>query len=168
MPIQKISFVQLEKLVREGNSVSQIAKRMKVSKGGVSKALKRLNVAVTSQAALREAPRIVQKNLDAMSQLININRLINEELNHIEESLKTASAEDRKQLQDQKLKHVAEIRKQLSLLLDIAQTLYNAEEVRVFQETVLEALGSVSPELRHKVMHELQQRRAIRSTLDLC
>ena len=164
----KIAYVLLDKLVREGNSVSQIAKIMKVSKGSVSKALKRLNVAVTREAALREAPQIVQKNIDAMGQLININNLINKELARIEEALRVTPEQQRKQLRDQKLKHVGEIRRQIGLLLDIAQTLYNAEEVRIFQETVLEAIGKVSPELRNEVMHELQARRAIRSTLDLC
>lgn len=167
MPKKKISFIELEKLVREGNNVSQIAKKIGVTKGAVSKALKKLDVAISKDVALRSAPEIVDKKIDAMSQLIKINQLINTELDYIEGNIKTASDAERKQLQDQKLKHVAEVRKQLGLLLNIAQALYNIDEVKLFQETVLGVIGNASPELRQKIIYELQQRRAIRSTVDL-
>jgi len=166
MSQRKIPIIQLEKLVREGNGVSQIAKKMGVTKGAVSKALKRLNVAISKDVALRSAPEVVEKKLDAMSQLININKLINNELSYIEENIKTASMKERKELQDQKLKHVAEVRKQLGLLLNIAQTFYNIEEVKRFQEIVIKAIGSVSPELRKEIIHALHQENAIKSTVE--
>ena len=163
---KKISIIQLEQLVREGNGVSQIAKKLNVTKSAVSKALKKLNVAVSKDVALRSAPEVVEKKLDAMAQLININELINNELNYIEENIKTASTKERKELQDQKLKHVAEVRKQLGLLLNIAQTFYSVEEIKQFQEIVIKAIGSVSPELRKEIMHALYQQRAIKSTVE--
>lgn len=163
---KKISIIQLEQLVREGNGVSQIAKKLNVTKGAVSKALKKLNVAISKDVTLRSAPQVVEKKLDAMSQLININELINSELSYIEENIKTASAKERKELQDQKLKHVAEVRKQLGLLLNIAQTFYSVEEIKRFQEIVIKAIGGVSPELRKKIIDALYQQRAIKSTLE--
>ena len=47
MGIKKIAFIQLDHLVRSGKSVSEIARQLNITKGAVSKALKRLNVAVT-------------------------------------------------------------------------------------------------------------------------
>ena len=44
MGIKKIAFIQLDHLVRSGKSVSEIARQLNVTKGAVSKALKRLNV----------------------------------------------------------------------------------------------------------------------------
>jgi len=44
MGIKKIAFIQLDQLVRSGKSVSEIARQLNVTKGAVSKALKRLNV----------------------------------------------------------------------------------------------------------------------------
>ena len=41
------------------------------------------------------------------------------------------------------------------------------EEIKNFQETVLEVITSASPELREKIVHALQQRRALGSTLGL-
>jgi hypothetical protein len=84
--------------------------------------------------------------------------------NYIEKNIKTATGDQRKELQEQRLRLVAEVRKQLGLLLDIAQALYNAEEVAAFQKSVLEEIGHAAPEVRDRILHRLNERRAIRST----
>ena len=53
MGIEKIAFVQLDQLVRSGKSVSEMARRLNIAKGAVSKALNRLNVAVTKDEEKR-------------------------------------------------------------------------------------------------------------------
>ena len=164
---KKISLIELEQLVRQGNGVSEIARKLKVTKGAISKRLKSLNVAVAKDVCLRAAPEILKRKLDAMGQLTKINNLIHKELDQIEEDLETASREDRKGLQDQKLKHVGEIRKQLMLLLDITAALYDIDQVRAFQAEVLQAIAAASPEIRDRIIANLQERRAIRSTLEL-
>ena len=40
------------------------------------------------------------------------------------------------------------------------------EEVAAFQQIVLEEIGNVAPEVRDRILHRLNERRAIRSTLD--
>jgi hypothetical protein len=144
-----ISLIKLERLVREGNGVSEIARKLGVTKGAVSKKLKSLKVAVAKDVALRSAPKIVDNGLDAMAEL------------------ETATAQNRRGLQDQKLNHVAEIRKQLTLLLDIAQVLYNLDEVKAFQELVVEEIGNATPEIRHRILQRLNEKRLIRSSLQL-
>lgn len=161
----KIPIFQLERLVRQGLGVSEIAKELGVTKGAVSKRMKALRVAITKDFTLRAAPKIVDRQINAMDQLRKINELIHNELDHIEANIKTASKEERKELQEQRLRHVAEIRKQIALLLEIAQTLYNVEEVAKFQQAVLEEIGSVSPETREKIIERLNQRRIIQSTI---
>lgn len=163
----KISLIQLERLVREGNSVSQIAKKLGVAKGSVSKRLKDLKVGITKDVVLRSAPQIVDRQLNAMDQLKKINTLINGELDYIEKNIETATGQERKELQEQRLKHVAEVRKQLGLLLEIAQALYNAEEVAAFQESVIQEIGHAAPEVRDRILQRLNERRAIRSTIAL-
>ena len=163
----KISLVQLERLVREGNGVSQIAKKLGVAKGSVSKRLKDLRVGITKDVVLRSAPQIVDRQLNAMDQLKKINTLINGELDYIEKNIETATGQERRELQEQRLKHVAEVRKQLGLLLEIAQALYNAEEVAAFQQSVLEEIGHAAPEVRDRILQRLNERRAIRSTIAL-
>ncbi len=161
----KISLIQLEQLVREGNGVSEIARKLGVSKGAVSKRLKNLRVGITKDVVLRSAPQIVDRQLNAMDQLKRINTLINSELDYIEKNIETATGEQRKEFQEQRLKHVAEVRKQLGLLLDIAQALYNTEEVAAFQQFVLEEIGHAAPEVRDRILQRLNERQAIRSTI---
>jgi transcriptional regulator with XRE-family HTH domain len=167
MRTKKISNVELEQLVREGNGVSEIARKLGVSKGAVSKRLKALQVSISKDVALRSAPEIMQNKMDAMAQLSHINQLIQNELDYIEETISKAEGDERKQLQDQKLKHVAEVRKQLGLLLNIAQTFFNAEEIAAFQETVLEEIGNAAPEVQHRIRERLNARRLVGSTLPI-
>ena len=165
MERKKISLIQLEQLVREGNGVAEIARKLKFTKGAVSKRLKALRVGITKDVVLRSAPEIVNRELKAMDQLKRINNLINGELDYIEKNIETAKGEERKDLQEQRLKHVAEVRKQLSLLLNIAEVLYNAEEIAAFQEFVVEEIGRVAPEVKTRIVERLNQAGAIRSTL---
>lgn len=166
MARKRISLIQLERLVSEGNGVSEIARKLGVTKGAVSKAIKRLNIAFTKDVALRTAPQIADKKIDAMTQLSKLNGLIHSELDYIQTIIQKSSGPERKELQAQQLKHVAEVRKQLGLLLNIAEALYNAEEVAAFQKIVLEEIGNAAPEVRDRILHRLNERRAIRSTLE--
>ena len=162
---QKIPLFQLERLVSEGNGVSEIARKLGVTKGAVSKRLKSLKVAIAKDVTLRSAPQIVDRQINAMDQLTRINTLINNELDYIEENIKDARGGKRKELQEQRLKHVSEIRKQLSLLLEITQALYSTEEVAAFQQIVLEEIGYAEPSVRARIMQRLNERRAVPSTL---
>jgi len=123
----KISLIELSQLVREGKGVSDIARKLGVTKGAVSKRLKALRVGITKDVVLRSAPEIVNRELKGMDQLKRINDLINNELEYIEGNIKTAKGEERKELQEARLKHVAEVRKQLGLLLNIAEALRYGE-----------------------------------------
>jgi transposase len=148
MPMRIINDSELMRLVRAGQSPKEIAENLGVGISAVCKRLKLLKIAVTKDVTLRSAPKLVNSGLNAMAQLHKINDLINAELDHIEEAIEGAEGAARQALQDQRLKHVAEIRKQLSLVLEIAQVLYNVDEVKAFQEEVLSAIGEAAPEVR--------------------
>ncbi|HYA91738.1 MAG TPA: hypothetical protein VEK32_09590 [Thermodesulfobacteriota bacterium] len=186
---KKISNVELEQLVREGNGVSEIARKLKVSKGAVSKRLKALNVAITRDVTLHHAGEIVEKKLDAIEQLQKINEYANELLDLLmrwnrgdEGALQILESQVRKvklrgseeeiteyKFKDPRelaLKAMAEIRGQLTLQLDIFKALYDMAAVAEFQKEVLMAIGEVSSDVRSKIIHNLQKARAIRSTLD--
>ena len=189
MGSKKISNVELERLVREGNGVSEIARKLKVSKGAVSKRLKALNVAITRDVTLHHAGEIVEKKLDAIEQLQKINEYANELLDLLmrwnrgdEGALQILESQVRKvklrgseeevteyKFKDPRelaLKAMAEIRGQLALQLDIFKALYDMAAVAEFQKEVLTAIGEVSSDVRSKIIHNLQKARAIRSTLD--
>src|SRR5512137_1204244 len=64
------------------------------------------------------------------------------------------------------LRAMQEIRGQLALQLDIFRALYDMAAVAEFQNEVLTAIQEVAPDVRAKIVENLQKARAIRSTLD--
>ena len=190
MARKKISYIELEQLVREGNGVSQIARKIGMTKGAVSKALKRMNVAVSKDIALRSAPEVVAQKIDTLEQLGKINTYANELLDLLmkwnrgdkealqilesqvsqkkvrigdqEEFVKEYKFTDPRQLA---LRAMSEVRGQLSLQMELFKTLYNAEEVANFQKIVLEEIANEAPEVRNRILQRLTNRRLAKSTL---
>ncbi len=172
--MKKISNLELEQLVREGNGVSEIARKMGVSKGAVSKRLKALKVAISKDVTLFHAGQIVEKKLDAIEQLQKINDSANEILSQAMRRLrgeKGPSGDDTDQAlknnpRELALKAMAEIRGQLKVQLEIFKALYDLAAVAEFQKEILTSIGEVAPDVRDKILRNLQKARAIRSTLD--
>ena len=185
----KISNIELEQLVREGFGVSEIARKVGVSKGTVSKRLKALNVAINQNVTLHHAGEIVEKKLDSIAQLQKINDYANELLDLLmrwnrgdETALQVLESQVKKvrvrgseeevteyKFKDPRelaLKAMAEIRGQLALQLEIFKALYDMAAVAEFQKEVLTAIGEVAPDVRDKIIHNLQKARVIRSTLE--
>jgi AcrR family transcriptional regulator len=176
-------------LVREGFGVSEIARKVGVSKGTVSKRLKALKVAITKNVTLHDAGKIVERKLDTIEQLQKINDYANELLDLLmrwnrgeQEALQILESQVRKikvrgqeeevteyRFKDPRelaLKAMQEIRGQLALQLEIFQALYDMSAVAEFQKEVLETIREVAPDVREKIIFNLQKRRAVRSTLD--
>jgi AcrR family transcriptional regulator len=172
--MKKISNLELEQFVREGNGVSEIARKMGVSKGAVSKRLKALKVAINKDVTLFHAGQIVEKKLDAVAQLQKINDSANEILAQAMRRLrgeKDPFGDDTDQAlmnnpRELALKAMAEIRGQLKVQLEIFKALYDLAAVAEFQKEVLTSIGEVAPDVRDKILRNLQKARAIRSTLD--
>ena len=186
----KISNIELEQFVRDGFGVSDIARKVGVSKGTVSKRLKALNVAINQRVVLHDAGQILEKKLDAIGQLQKINDNANELLDLLmrwnrgdETALQILESQVRKvkvrgqeeevaeyRFKDPRelaLKAMGEIRGQLNLQLEIFRCLYDMAAVAEFQKEVLESIKEVAPDVRDKIIFNLQKRRAIRSTLEL-
>lgn len=179
---KKINLPDVEKLLREGIHQSEIARQLKVSKQAISKVVQRLKQQ-NDQAAVSVSPvvarAIVGSKIDGMRQLRKINDVTIHEINllnqkikdvdaafretNLDEKIKDVKEEDREALVFQRLKHIAEIRKQLGLLLDICKELYNAEENQHFQETILNAIGEVDANVKDEIIGRLKSLRSTRS-----
>jgi len=191
MSKMKVSNLELERLVEKGLGVSEIARKVGVSKGTISKRLKALKVAINQNVTLHHAGEIVEKKLDAITQLQKINDYANELLDLLmrwnrgdEEALRILESQVRKvkigkgkeaeevteyRFKDPRelaLKAMGEIRGQLNLQLEIFRMLYDAAAVAEFQKEVLQSIKEVAPDVRDKIIFNLQKRRAIRSTLE--
>ena len=149
----KVNVRKLSDMFRSGKTVKECAKYFGVTPGAISQHKKNINVAVVKNVALENAHRIVDKNLNAIEQLHKINEQANQLL------------DDLVQKPEMKLKIMAEIRGQLKLQLEIFQTLYDMKAVQEFQQEVLTAIGEESPDVRHRIICRLNEKRAIRTVV---
>lgn len=180
---RKVDYRELARLAQvERLGVVEIAQKMNVSKGCISKNLKKLTLATSQDVALSCAHQINTAKLDAMAQLQKVNQNCNEMLDLLmawgrgdEKAIQVLESQRRKirirgteqeiekfeftDPRDLALKAMAEVRKQVALMLDIGKALYNIEEVSAFQKIVLEELANESSELRERVFARLRQRR---------
>ncbi len=163
---KKINIAELEKLIRNGNSQGQAARLIGVSKQAVSATLKRLKASNERSALSVSEPvvkALVGSKIDGMKQLKKINDTVIHEINFLNQKIKDSNDGEREDLVFQRLKHIAEIRKQLGLLLDISKELYNVEEVQRFQQTVLDTIGEIDENVRNKIIERFGKLRAPQS-----
>ncbi len=186
----RIDDNQLLQLIRNGNTVSETARKVGVDKATVSRRLKALNVAINRNVTIRAAHKIVDREINALDQLQKINRDANELLDLLmrwnrgeDDALQVLESQVRKiKVQGQEeeitefrfkdprelaLKAMQEIRGQLKLQLEIFQVLFDMQAVQQFQAEVLEVIGSVSKEARDEIIRRLTERNSLRSALDL-
>jgi len=79
----KIDFKELNRLVTEGKSTTEIAKIFSCTPGAVSQAKKKLKISVVKNVVLESAHKVVDKNLDAIGQLQKINKAANQLLDEL-------------------------------------------------------------------------------------
>jgi hypothetical protein len=153
----KIDKIKLSQLLRSGKSGKDCAEFFSVTEGAISQARKELNIAIVKSVALEDAHRVVDKNLNAIDQLRNINRKANDLL---EVAIK---AKDH----DTTLKAMREIRGQLELQLEIFKTLYDLEAVAEFQREVLTTIGEADKDVRDRIIQRLKEGKALRGSVSI-
>jgi predicted transcriptional regulator len=180
----------LQLIDKERKSQSAAAKELRVSRQAVSQRLQELRGKTTRVVAAKKIEQCVDQRLDAIQQLQKINDYANELLDlcmswsrgddvalHILES----QAVDRKvriggeeiDVQEFKFKDprelalraMAEVRNQLKLQLDIFQALFDMKAVEEFQTEVLAAIGEVAPDVRRRILDNLNKKRSVRSVV---
>ncbi|MFH1885420.1 MAG: winged helix-turn-helix transcriptional regulator [Pseudomonadota bacterium] len=156
-----INLKWLRELSDQGLSQKDIARRLGVSEGGVSKALRRINTAAAKDVALRTAGRINDRKLNVMDQLGELVAKLRAELDNIEQELESRPGKERMAWQDQQIKYAAELRKQISVVMDVMKTMYDINEVRTFQEVVIEEIGHADEETKQRIVNRLRDRRAL-------
>ena len=189
MPKPKINENKLLYLIDEEKlNQSQAARVLGVSRQAVNKKLQGIRGKTTKVIAVKKIEQVVDRKIDAIGQLQKINSDANEILDllmrwsrgdkealHIlesqvryvtvngqEEPVKEYKMKDPRELA---LKAMAEIRNQLGLQVKIFQALYSLQEVEEFQQTVLEVLGEVSPEMRSEFVRRLNAKKSVRAAL---
>ena len=141
------------------------AEALGVSPATICKTLKALGMARNQDIVLKSAEKINQRKLNAMDRLTRAAEIIEKELEHIQESLSSAQGTERKELVQSQLSWIAEERKQITALTDVAKAFFSIEDVREFSRTVIQVLGEVDKGMRDEVIKRLRERRSARTVL---
>jgi len=187
MNSKKINDTKLVRLVDDGLTQAEAARKLGVSRQAVSKRLIELRGRTTKVIAVKKIEQVVDQRLDAMAQIQKINGNANEILDLLmrwqrgdDEALQTLESQkkvrvgkDEEEVVEFKLKDpralalkaMAEIRGQLRLQLEIFQTAYDVQANQEFQREILAAIGEASPEVRNAIISRLNQNSIIRTAI---
>jgi len=160
---------EVDRLMGEGKSISEAARLLGFSKQAVSKALQKRKGA-SERVPVKAGPKAVsefeglrrlKRLMDPVFQEI---KFLNSEIEKLKDE--QVKGEDRKNLNFQRLKYVAEGRKQLALALLIDEKRFSFEEVLKFQNFVLETIGEIDENIRDEILNKLRGERALRRVLE--
>jgi predicted transcriptional regulator len=190
---KKINDRKMLLMVDQDYNQAEIAKFFGVSRQAVNKRLKELRGRTTKCVVVKKVEEVVDRKIDAMEQLSQINLHANEILDLVmrwirgdegaiqvlENKVRKVNVGTKKEPEWVKefkfkdpheiaLKAMSEIRGQLKLQLEIFQALYDLKAVQEFQEEVLAAIGKAAPDVRTKILNNLNKRRALRSAVKFC
>lgn len=175
----KVSNEEVLRLVEQGMQQKDIAAQLGVSPAAISQRLKRLNVAVSKDVALRSARKIVDNRTDLSAILDDLRQRTQDLLGMIELAMETTDDgyEARKRLRlliGPKGSPAAllvglqgELRKQLEFYHAQARDLYSIRQVADFQEAVMAEIQGASPEVARAIVARLVKRGAIMSATDI-
>ena len=187
----KINDHKLLRLIdRQKMTQTKAAKELGVSRQAVSQRLQEIRGRTTRVIAAKKVEQVIDRKIDAMDQLNRINEYTNEILDLVmawgrsdDEAIQALEIQIKNKrvrvgneeievpefkLKDPReiaLKACGEIRNQIKLQFEILQSLYSLQEVQVFQQTVLEVLGEVSPEMRNEFVRRLNEKPSLRAAL---
>lgn len=162
MEKNKIDLVKLNELLRSGKSSKEAAQFFQCSEVGIWKAKKRLSSAVVKNLALESAHRVVEKNLDVVNQLAKINQNALEILDGLMSKVREGTPSE-----GIAIKAMQEIRNQLSFQVEILKTLYDLKSIAHFQETVLQSIAEVAPEVQRQIVKKLKEAKALRGSVEI-
>jgi DNA-binding transcriptional regulator LsrR (DeoR family) len=159
MSQRKIDLIALETLLHSGFSMAEVARRMGVNKGSISRA------AACLRASAKEIT-IVDAEGNNPSNSLNAKRLqkimtaIESQLSGIQSAIDISSGEEKRRWLRVQIEHSREVRQQLNLLREISLTLYSIGQIEEFRQTVLSVIGGVDEKIRDEILRRLGKQAA--------
>jgi predicted transcriptional regulator len=154
MPEKTINDTKLLRLVdREKMSQAQAAVELGVSRQAVNNRLKQLRGRTTHAMVAGRIDKVIDNKIDTFAQLEKINIKANELLDAAETDTQDT------------IRLMGEIRNQLKLQLELFQSMWDVRAAEEFQDTVLTVIGQIDPEVRKKIISDLNSRSVIRNAV---
>ena len=160
----KINPIELDRLLAEGLSQNEAGRRMGFSKQAVSQFLQRRKEG--GQGIKNPPVKTPHADFEGTKVLKKVISIVTRELTYLNDRIGKASEEQRYSLNFQRLKYLAEARKQIALVLEIDEKRFNIDEVLKFQNFVLEKIGEIDEQTRDQIIEGLRRGKSIRRVLE--
>ena len=175
MKLSLNNLALIDELTREGKTGQEIAKTLNVSPGRISQVKKTLNMNKASVLQIEKAGEIVNNHIDAAQELFELHQEAKSLLEMMKKKVtgdivglpKGFGEHGKKDPIELYQKIMQESRAQLSLYLDFSKTMYDIKVMATFQQSVLDAINEVAPEVKDRIVQKLKEARAIRPNLQL-
>lgn len=151
--ISKINDADMIRMVDAGESQATIARKYKVSPAAVSKRLMELRGKSTHAVIASRIDDVIDQKIDTWSQLEKINKRANDLLDKAEGDVQESAILMR------------EVREQLKLQMELFKTMWDVKAAMEFQDTVMSVIGKIDPEVRKRILQELNAKSAIRNAV---
>ncbi len=161
MVATKLDYGKAKALSDKGMKGIDIAKKLGVTKGTVSRALKIMG-AERAKAVIPAAVKYEAKQDAATTHLLYLADKAKAELDWIEETVPPVNDSEYREWQNQKLKFAAEMRKLIGAIGDIGYKLFQAGEVAEVLRIMDEEIGLESKDCHERIRNRIERRRAIR------
>jgi DNA-binding MarR family transcriptional regulator len=162
---RRVDLIRLQAMVDQGLSGREMARLLGVSPPAISRNLKALNIARGQDAVLNCAKKINQNYLSVMDRARRNAQIVGEELDHLNEKIRTAGKEERVPLIKSRLEHVAEDRKLSDSLVSAARAMVHIDQVMILQRAVEKIFEKLSAEKKEEFLAELRKLRSLNSTI---
>ncbi len=153
----KIKVSELNRLLTEGKTTTEIAKHFNCTTGAVSQMKKKLNFARATDASTRLAPVLNDKSYHVMDRYVGLINRCFTDLEWIENTVPPKATSEYRDWLEQKKKHTAEIRKLIATFADIRMKIYAVEKVEKAIRMMMEEIGRESIELQRRIAHRFRE-----------
>ena len=153
---RSLNPMEVDRLMAQGKNQAEVGRILGFTRQAVCSHLKaRENKSLTNPEQF--------KGLGPLAAVI---RTTLGELKYLNNEIKSAEkATDRERLNGQRLKYLAEARKDFELALKIDEKRFKIDEVIRFKNFVIETIGEVDEDTRTKIIGALRQRHALERSL---
>lgn len=149
----KLNDAAMIRMVDSGTSQAAIARHFGCTPAAVSKRLQELRGRTTHAMIAGKVDSIIDQKIDTWTQLEKINKRANDLLDQAKNDVQESALMMR------------EIREQLKLQMELFKTMWDVRAAMEFQDTVMTVIGKIDPEVRKKILTELNAKSAIRNAV---
>jgi DNA-binding Lrp family transcriptional regulator len=149
----KIIDCEMLRMVNNNKPQAEIARHFGVSPSAVCKRLRELRGKTTLAMVAGKISNVIDSKINTFLQLEKINKRANNLLDQAEGDVQESALMMR------------EIREQLKLQMELFKTMWDVRAAMEFQDTVMTVIGKIDPEVRKKILTELNAKSAIRNAI---